>query len=119
MGSVTTRLMSLIRRQLASADYVHNNQRRTRIVVAGDNDSPELLNAAVKNTDSLVHEATYTNAVKARILAKNSGNMGNVGFDPMHSEMLPYKWQQFASDMYLIKHLILNYFYACYQNFDT
>ena len=103
-------------RQLASADYVHNNQRRTRIVVAGDNDSPELLSAAVKNTDLLVHEATYTNAVKARILAKNSGNMGNAGFDPMHSSA--QQVAQFAKDSGL-QHLILTHFSARYQNFDN
>ena len=103
-------------RQLASADYVLNNQRRTRIVVAGDNDSPELLSAAVKNTDLLVHEATYTNAVKARILAKNSGNMGNAGFDPLHSSA--QQVAQFAKDSGL-QHLILTHFSARYQNFDN
>ncbi|MGM8884905.1 ribonuclease Z [Psychrobacter sp. 1U2] len=99
--------------QLLSEDYVLNNKRRTRIVVAGDNDRPELLGTAVKNADLLVHEATYTNEVKARILAKNSGK---VGFDPMHSSA--QQVAQFAQDSGL-QHLILTHFSARYQNFDN
>lgn len=99
--------------QLLSAEYVDNNQRRTRIVVAGDNDRPELLNTAVKNADLLVHEATYTNEIKARILAKMSSK---AGFDPMHSSA--QQVAQFAKDSGL-QNLILTHFSARYQNFDN
>ncbi|MER2164110.1 MAG: MBL fold metallo-hydrolase, partial [Psychrobacter alimentarius] len=57
--------------QLHSADYVDYETQRTRVVVAGDNDSPELLSAAVVDTDLLVHEATYTTDVLTKIQAKN------------------------------------------------
>ncbi|MGM8871679.1 MBL fold metallo-hydrolase [Psychrobacter sp. 2Y5] len=99
--------------QLLSAEYVDNNQRRTRIVVAGDNDRPELLNTAVKNADLLIHEATYTNEIKARILAKMSSK---AGFDPMHSSA--QQVAQFAKDSGL-QNLILTHFSARYQNFDN
>jgi ribonuclease Z len=38
-----------------------------RVVVGGDNDKPELLDAALQDSDVLIHEATFTEDVLARI----------------------------------------------------
>ena len=96
--------------QLLSIDYVYNNKLRTRIVVAGDNDTPACLSAAVKNTDLLVHEATYTSDVLAKIQSNNPD------FDPMHSSA--EQIAAFAQDIG-INNLILTHFSARYQSFDN
>ena len=97
-------------RKLYSADYVDNEVQRTRVVVAGDNDTPEYLSAAVVNTDLLVHEATYTHEVLNKIQAKNPD------FDPMHSSaQLVGRFAQNNE----VKNLILTHFSARYQSFDN
>lgn len=97
-------------RQLRSVDYVDNENQRTRIVVAGDNDTPELLSKAVVDTDLLVHEATYTTDILNKIQAKNPD------FDPMHSSAyLVGKFAQSSS----VKNLILTHFSARYQSFEN
>lgn len=96
--------------QLRSEDYVDNEKQRTRVVIAGDNDSPNLLTDTVKNADLLVHEATYTAEVLARIQAKNPE------FDPMHSSA--QQVGQFAQKSG-ITNLILTHFSARYQSFDN
>ena len=97
-------------RKLYSADYVDNEVQRTRVVVAGDNDTPEYLSAAVVDTDLLVHEATYTHEVLNKIQAKNPD------FDPMHSSaQLVGRFAQENS----LKNLILTHFSARYQSFDN
>ena len=96
--------------KLYSADYVDNEVQRTRVVVAGDNDTPEYLSAAVVDTDLLVHEATYTHEVLNKIQAKNPD------FDPMHSSaQLVGRFAQENS----LKNLILTHFSARYQSFDN
>lgn len=95
---------------LASADYVDSDTQRTRVVVAGDNDTPACLTDALQNTDLLVHEATYTAEVLARIQTKQAG------FDPMHSSA--QKIGKYAQDIGL-PHLILTHFSARYQSFDN
>ena len=96
--------------KLYSADYVYSDNQRTRIVVAGDNDSPNLLSNAVKDADLLVHEATYTHEVLLKIQAKNPD------FDPMHSSgQLVGKFAQATG----VKNLILTHFSARYQSFDN
>lgn len=96
-------------RPLRSADYVDNEMQRTRIVVAGDNDRPELLSAAVADADLLVHEATYTTDVLTKIQTKNPD------FDPMHSSaQLVGKFAQDSG----VKNVILTHFSARYQSFD-
>lgn len=95
---------------LYSADYVNDETQRTRIVVAGDNDTPALLNHAVIDADLLVHEATYTTDILNKIQAKNPE------FDPMHSSAyLVGKFAQ-SSD---VKNLILTHFSARYQSFEN
>lgn len=97
-------------RKLYSVDYVDNEVQRTRVVVAGDNDTPEYLSAAVVDTDLLVHEATYTHEVLNKIQAKNPD------FDPMHSSaQLVGRFAQENS----LKNLILTHFSARYQSFDN
>ena len=97
-------------RKLYSADYVDNEVQRTRVVVAGDNDTPEYLSAAVVNTDLLVHEATYTHEMLNKIQAKNPD------FDPMHSSaQLVGRFAQNNE----VKNLILTHFSARYQSFDN
>ena len=95
---------------LRSEDYVDNEQQRTKIVVAGDNDHPSLLTEAVKNAEVLIHEGTYTTEVLEKIQAKNSE------FDPMHSSAQIVG--KFAQDNGL-KNLILTHFSARYQSFDN
>lgn len=95
---------------LHSADYVHDDVQRTKVVIAGDNDTPECLSEAVMDTDLLVHEATYTHEVMMAIQAHNPE------FDPMHSSA--HIVGTFAQKMSL-KNIILTHFSARYQNFDN
>jgi len=97
-------------RQLRSVDYVDNEIQRTRVVVAGDNDTPECLSEAVMDTDLLVHEATYTHEVMMAIQARNPD------YDPMHSSA--HVVGTFAQKMNL-KNIVLTHFSARYQNFDN
>ena len=97
-------------RQLHSVDYVDEEIQRTRIVVAGDNDTPNLLSEAVADADLLVHEATYTHEVMMAIQARNPD------YDPMHSSA--HVVGTFAQKMNL-KNIILTHFSARYQNFDN
>lgn len=103
---------------LQSIDYVNSQIHRTRIVVAGDNDTPDCLRAALKDADLLVHEATYTAEVLANILAKNadSGAVLDSAFDPMHSSA--EQVGKFAQNSGL-QNLILTHFSARYQSFDN
>ena len=96
--------------QLRSADYVYNDMQRTKVVVAGDNDTPECLSDAVADTDLLVHEATYTHEVLMAIQARNPE------FDPMHSSA--HIVGTFAQKIG-VQNLILTHFSARYQSFDN
>jgi len=96
--------------QLRSADYVHNDMQRTKVVVAGDNDTPECLSDAVADTDLLVHEATYKHEVLMAIQARNPE------FDPMHSSA--HIVGTFAQKIG-VQNLILTHFSARYQSFDN
>jgi len=96
--------------QLCAADYVNDEVQRTRIVVAGDNDTPNCLSKAVVDADLLVHEATYTHEVLTKIQAKNPD------YDPMHSSaQLLGEFAQATG----LKNLILTHFSARYQGFDN
>ncbi|MDX2372633.1 ribonuclease Z [Psychrobacter sp. PP-21] len=96
--------------QLRSADYVHNDMQRTKVVIAGDNDTPECLSDAVADADLLVHEATYTHEVLMAIQARNPE------FDPMHSSA--HVVGTFAQKIG-VQNLILTHFSARYQSFDN
>lgn len=96
--------------QLRSVDYLNTERQRTRVVIAGDNDTPACLTSALRDTDLLVHEATYTSQVLTNIQAKNPD------FDPMHSSA--QQVGKFAQDIGL-NNLILTHFSARYQSFNN
>lgn len=50
-------------RTLRSEEYLDFTRLPRRIVIGGDNDSPELLAEACRGAQVLVHEATYTEAI--------------------------------------------------------
>ena len=52
---------------LKSEDFLRTMRRARKVIVAGDNDKPELLAAACRQADVLVHEATYTRDAVERI----------------------------------------------------
>lgn len=54
-------------RLIRSDDYTRIPRTARRLVVAGDNDTPDLLEAACTGAHALVHEATYTQAVSDRV----------------------------------------------------
>lgn len=53
-------------RMLDAQVYLRPSRPARRIIVCGDNDSPELLAEVAKGADVLVHEATFTQAVLER-----------------------------------------------------
>lgn len=93
-------------------DYKVHTQSTTKIVIAGDNDTPSLLTQAVKDCHALVHEATYTDDVMQKIVSKPA-ELG--GFDPKHSSAKMVA--RFAHACH-IPMLILTHFSARYAPFD-
>lgn len=64
---------------LASIDYTRREMQQLKVVIGGDNDTPELLESALQGASVLVHEATYTQAVRDKIMSRPEV------FDPMHT----------------------------------
>lgn len=92
-----------------SVDELRNDKVITnKIVIAGDNDEPNLLDSIVVGAKALVHEATYTAQIKQKILDKGI-------IDPMHSSALQVG--QFASQAN-VPMLILTHFSARFALFD-
>ncbi len=54
-------------RSLRGDDYLLAPRKARKIVIAGDNDRPGLLAQELADADVLVHEATYTDAVLAKV----------------------------------------------------
>lgn len=54
-------------RVFASRDYLVDSDPVRRVVIGGDNDRPELLAGLCEGAQLLVHEATYTSEVAARM----------------------------------------------------
>ncbi|MDH2272797.1 ribonuclease Z [Moraxella porci] len=100
--------LSIDGRTVLVADYLHLNETSQKIVIAGDNDTPSLLTDAVKGAVMLVHEATYTQAVMDKILAKGV-------FDPKHSSAKMVA--KFARDAG-VPCLVLTHFSARFMLFD-
>lgn len=112
---------------LMSADYVQSVTLSTKIIVAGDNDNPSLLADASSEATVLVHEATYTDEVLEKILAKANDNFQMAhrshasntlranAMDPMHSSA--GQVARFAEAVKL-PNLILTHFSARYQPYD-
>lgn len=95
--------------QLKSLDYTQRVAQVLKVIVAGDNDNPQLLNEAAKDADLLVHEATYTQAVLDKIMAREEA------FDPMHT---PAKRIASFAQSAKLNNLILTHFSARYQPYD-
>jgi len=89
-------------RRLAAEDYLLPGRRPRTVVIAGDNDTPELLAAQAHEADVLVHEATYTQEILERI-----------GPGPQHSSAL--KVARFATQAG-VRNLVLTHFSPRYQD---
>ncbi|MBB3219267.1 ribonuclease Z [Pseudoduganella umbonata] len=89
-------------RAIRPADVLQPPRRPRRIVIAGDNDTPALLADAVRDAHVLVHEATYTEAILAK-----------VGPGPQHSSAL--RVARFAREA-AIPNLVLTHFSPRYQD---
>jgi ribonuclease Z len=72
-----------------------------RIVVGGDNDKPELLEAALQHCDVLIHEATFTEDVLARV-------------GPQYQHSTPAQVAKTAQRAHL-PHLVLTHFSQRYR----
>ena len=57
--------------RIASAEVLLASRRPRKVVIGGDNDSPDRLAQVCEGADVLVHEATYTEAVVARLGTDN------------------------------------------------
>lgn len=93
-------------------DYKTHLKKELKIVIAGDNDTPDLLAQAVQGAKALVHEATYTHDIMQKILAKP---IEQGGFDPKHSSA---KLVAEFAQKHHIPTLILTHFSARYASFD-
>lgn len=92
-------------RVLRPVDYLLPARRPRAIVIAGDNDRPELLADAMRDADVLVHEATYTQAV-----------LEKVGPGPQHSSARIVA--AFAAAV-RVPNLVLTHFSPRYQDAGT
>lgn len=95
---------------LSPTDFVRAESDETTIIVAGDNDSPNLLATHMAGVTLLVHEATYTQATADKIKARMDG------FDPKHSSA--QQVATFATTANL-PNLILTHFSGRFQPFDN
>ena len=87
---------------LNASDYLESELSEERIIIAGDNDNPNLLSDAIQNANVLVHESTYTNEL-----------LEKVGPGPQHSSAL--KVAEFA-ERSRVKNLVLTHFSARYHS---
>jgi len=90
-------------RLLHASDYLLTPRKARKIIIAGDNDNPDLLQPYADGLDVLVHEATFTQDVYARV-GKFTG----------HSTASSVA--KFAQNISL-KNLILTHFSARYSDF--
>jgi ribonuclease Z len=89
-------------RLVRAADYLLPQRKHRKIIVGGDNDTPELLALEARTADVLIHESTYTQDVRDRI-----------GPGPQHSSAKQVA--QFAHDA-RINNLVLTHFSPRYQD---
>jgi len=87
---------------LKSEDYFLPKRSARKIIVAGDNDNPELLMEFARDADVLIHEATFTEQVSEK-----------VGKGPQHSSAKQVG--KFAESIKL-PFLVLTHFSARYQD---
>ena len=88
-------------RVLIAADYVQAPRKARRIIIAGDNDTPRLLADVAHSAEVLIHEATYTEDIAAK-----------VGTHPQHCTAK--RVAELAQTLSL-PHLILTHFSARYR----
>jgi ribonuclease Z len=92
-------------RVLQGSDYFLPPRKPRKIIVAGDNDRPELLAPEARDADVLVHEATYTEEILQKI-----------GPGPQHSSArMVARFARAAT----IPNLVLTHFSARYQDGGT
>lgn len=89
-------------RQISAADFLLPPRKPRKIIIAGDNDRPELLAGEAAGADLLVHEATYTEDI-----------LRKVGPGPQHSSAAMVA--RFARQAGL-PNLILTHFSPRYQD---
>jgi len=88
-------------RVLRAREYLLPPRKRRKVIVGGDNDTPELLAAEAKTAEVLIHEATYTQDILEKI-----------GPAPQHSSAkLVARFAQEAK----IRNLVLTHFSPRYQ----
>ncbi len=97
---------------LIPREFINHQQKSIKIVIAGDNDTPEILAPILQNAIALVHEATYTQEILQKILNKPADQGG---FNPKHSSA--EKVAIFAQKINL-QNLILTHFSARFASFD-
>ncbi len=88
-------------RSIAPQQVCQPQRRPRRIVVGGDNDRPELLAPLLRDCDLLVHEATFSEAVLARV-------------GPRYQHSTPQQVAQ-AATRAALPHLILTHFSQRYR----
>lgn len=91
---------------LLVSDFVTPITETTAIIVAGDNDTPDLMTDFVADVSLVIHEATYTAEVEAKILARKGQ------FNPQHCSV--ERIAKFAQTVNL-PNLILTHFSGRYQ----
>lgn len=91
-------------RIISASDYLDVTLNTARIIIAGDNDDPNLLSDAAQSADVLVHESTYTQEI-----------LEKVGPGPQHSSAL--KVAEFA-ERCGVRNLVLTHFSARYHSKD-
>jgi len=88
-------------RKLEHTTYLLAPRARRKLIIAGDNDQPELLTKSACDANVLVHEATYTQAISIK-----------VGSGPQHSSA--QQTAQFAQACG-VDNLVLTHFSARYH----
>jgi ribonuclease Z len=89
-------------RLLHAADFLLAPRKARKIIVAGDNDRPQLLVEEARTAEVLIHEATYTEAVLHR-----------VGPGPQHSSA---RMTALAAAAAGVPNLVLTHFSPRYQD---
>lgn len=95
---------------LRASDFITPITKKTAIIVAGDNDTPERMMNFVEDVSLVVHEATYTAEVENKILVRDAE------FNPQHCSV--ERIANFAKQ-YRVPNLILTHFSGRYQPFNN
>jgi ribonuclease Z len=88
-------------RTIAPEQVCYPQRQPRRVIVGGDNDKPALLIDALRNSDLLIHEATFTESVLAKV-------------GPQYQHSTPAQVAAAAQQAQL-KHLVLTHFSQRYR----